>query len=174
MINEDVPSAIVEIDSSIDAFCKHIDIKPNKNILAKYIQDDLPNFIGILRYLDIQALDSIYPVINHNSTANVLDGDVDVTEVFDNIIKDKNIVPFKSIAKTKTENKLVEEINKNFKINRVDKAKLLDYFELLFGKDIYKSNNALILRLRKDYSNTGEPFENLKTHVRQGRAYYFL
>jgi len=44
----------------------------------------------------------------------------------------------------------------------------------LFGKGIYKSNTAFIKVLRDDYSETGEPFGDYTTHVREGRGYYFL
>jgi hypothetical protein len=174
MINEDVLCSIVEIDSDIDALCKNINIRPNKNTIGKYIKNDIPNFVSILRTLDLQALNNAYPVVNQNIPNNLLDSSTDATIVIDRIIRDKDITPFKSIARTKVEEKLVEEMKDNFNQNRVDKAHLLDYFELLFGKGIYKSNRALIDALKKDFSCAGEPFDNLKTHVRKGRGYYFL
>jgi hypothetical protein len=174
MINEDVPCSIVEVDSNIDALCKYINIRPNKNTISKYIKNDIPNFVSILRALDLQALNNAYPVVNQNIPNNLLDGDTDATMVFDRIIRDKDITPFKSIARTNAEKKLVEEMEDNFSQNRIDKAHLLNYFELLFGNGIYRSNRALIETLKNDYSSAGEPFDNLKTHVRKGRAYYFL
>ena len=174
MINEDVLCSIVEIDSDIDALCKNINIRPNKNTIGKYIKNDIPNFVSILRTLDLQALNNAYPVVNQNIPNNLLDSSTDATMVIDRIIRDKDITPFKSIARTKADEKLVQEMEDNFSQNRVDKAHLLDYFELLFGKSIYKSNRALIDTLKKDFSCTSEPFDNLKTHVRKGRAYYFL
>jgi len=174
MINEDVPCSIVEVDSNIDALCKYINIRPNKNTIAKYIKNDIPNFVSILRNLDLQALKNAYPAVNQNIPNNLLDGNTDAAMVFDRIIRDKDIAPFKLIARTSAEKKLVEEMRDNFNQNRVDKAHLLNYFELLFGKGIYRSNRVLIKTLKNDYSSTGEPFDNLKTHVRKGRAYYFL
>lgn len=174
LINENILCSKVEIDLNIDALCKYIGIRPNKNVIAKYIENDIPNFVSILRTLDLQALNNAYPVLNQNIPNNILDGNTDATMVIDRIIRDKDITPFKSIARTKADEKLVQEMEDNFSQNRVDKAHLLDYFELLFGKSIYKSNRALIDALKKDYSSTSEPFDNLKTHVRKGRGYYFL
>jgi hypothetical protein len=174
MINADVLYSIVEIDSNIDELCKYLDEKPNKYTIAKYIQKDIPNFVSIIREFDPKALNTRYNVVDLSISDNLLDGDTDATKVFDIIIRDKDVTPFKSIVKTKTDEKIVDEIEDNFSQNRVDKAQLLKYFELLFGKGMYKSNRALISALGKDYSKTAEPFDNLKTHVRSGRAYYFL
>lgn len=82
-------------------------------------------------------------MIHINISENFLHGDTDVTIVFDRNYRDKDITPFKSVTRTKTEEKLVEGMEDNFSQNRVDKAYLLNYFELVFGKSIYKSNRAL-------------------------------
>ena len=138
------------------------------------ISSDLGNFVGIIRKIDTQTLDKSYPLIDQDDSEDILDGDDDATEVFDSIIRDKNITPFTVSAKTKKQQKLVDEIENNFNQDRVDKAHLLDYFEILFGKNIHKSNTALIKALRDDYSKEGEPFDDYKTRVRLGRAYYFI
>lgn len=174
MINKDVLCSIVEIDSSIDALCKYSNEKLNEHKIAKLIENDIPNFVSIIRNLDLQALNKVYPVVDSHISYGLLDGDTDATKVFDRIIRNRDITPFKSISKTKSDEKIIEEINDNFNQNRVDKAHLLKYFELLFGKSIYRSNRALISILGKDYSKTNEPFDNLKTHVRSGRGYYIL
>lgn len=174
MINKDVLCSIVEIDSSIDALCKYSNEKLNEHKIAKLIENDIPNFVSIIRNLDLQTLNKVYPVVDSHISYVLLDGDTDATKVFDRIIRDRDITPFKSISKTKSDEKIIEEINDNFNQNRVDKAHLLKYFELLFGKSIYRSNRALISILGKDYSKTNEPFDNLKTHVRSGRGYYIL
>lgn len=174
MINEDVPCAIVEVDSNIDTLCNFLVGKQTKHTIAKYIQDDIPNFVSIIRHLDLQALNNAYPVIDSQISNNLLDGNTDATKIFDTIIRDMDITPFESIVRTKADVKMVEEIKDNFSQRRVDKAHLIEYFELLFGKGIYKSNRALISALGRDYSKSAEPFDNLKTHVRIGRAYYFL
>lgn len=174
MINKDVLCSIVEIDSNIDALCKYLNESANKYTIAKYIQNDISNFVNIIRDLDLRSLNDVYPVVDSYISNNLLDGETDATKVFDRIIRDMDVTPFKSIAITKTDKKMVEEIEDSFSQNRIDKAHLLKYFELLFGKGIYKSNRALISTLGKDYSKTSQPFDNLKTHVRCGRAYYFL
>jgi hypothetical protein len=174
MINKDLPCSIVEVDSNIDALCEYFGERANKYTIAKYIQNDISTFINIIRDLDLMLLNDVYPVIDSHINDNLLDGETDATKVFDRIIRDMDATPFKSIAITKIEQKIVEEIEDSFSQNRIDKAHLLKYFELLFGKGIYKSNRALISTLGKDYSKTSQPFDNLKTHVRCGRAYYFL
>lgn len=174
MISDDVHTATVEIDSSIDELCKHLNIRHNKNDIATYIKNDFDNFTSILKVLEIRAIDRIYPSTDCNIDNNLLTGDANPTEIFDRLIRYKDIVPFESMVRTKNDQKLIDEMDDNFKRNRVDKAHLLDYFELLFGKGSYRSNKALIDVLRKDYSKTNEPFDNQKTHVRDARAYYFL
>lgn len=175
MISEDVLYSIVEVDSNIDSLCKSLDERPSKYTIAKYIQEDIPNFVSIIRELDLRLLTNEYSLFDDQYISNnFLYGDTDTTKVFDRIIRDMDVTPFKSIAITKTDEKMVEEIEYSFSQNRVDKAHLLKYFELLFGKGNYKSNRALISTLGKDYSKTSQPFDNLKTHVRCGRAYYFL
>ena len=174
MINKDLLCSSVEIDSSIDALCKYFNERLNEHEITKCIKNDIPNFVSIIRNLDLQALNKAYPVVDSHISYGLLDGDTDAIKVFDRIIRDRDITPFKSISKTKSDEKIIEEINDNFNRNRVDKAHLLKYFELLFGKSIYRSNRALISILGKDYSKTNEPFDNLKTHVRSGRGYYIL
>lgn len=174
MISDVIPSAIVKIEGSVKELCKHYNIKPNKNTIAQYIKNDLPNFVATVRALDITKIVNSYPIVDDNIDNDLIDGATDVAEVFNELIREKEIMPFESVSTTKASKKLVEKLNSDFKINRIDKASLLDYFELLFGKGIYKSNTAFISTLRKDYSSTGEPFDNEKTYVRSGRGYYFL
>lgn len=147
MINEDVLCSIVEIDQNIDALCKDMNIRPNKYTIAKHIQDDIHIFVRIIRDLNFRSLTDVYPVIDSYISKNLLDGKTDATKVFDRIIRDRDVTPFKSIAITKTDKKMVDEIEDSFSQNRIDKAHLLKYFELLFGKGIYKSNRALISTL---------------------------
>lgn len=174
LISDDVPSAIIRVSSSIDELCSSYNIRANKHAVADMIKNDLTNFVSILRYLDIDTLCNQYHILDDQIHGDILDGDVNPTKVFNALIQSKDLTPFKEAVKTKTDNNLLEELEENFHQNRVDKAHLLNYFELLFGKAIYKSNKALIKLLRDDYSKTGEPFNNDKTHVRQGRGYYFL
>jgi hypothetical protein len=175
MISNIVNSSIIQVESNIDDLYKCMNIKPNKYTLIDKIKDDIPNFVSILRTFNLKKLAHSYPIVDDNVSSNIMDGDTDVTEVFNRIVKDKDHSIFESLAVTmQKDKKLVSEIITNFKKNRIDKNHLLDYFELLFGAGIHNSNKALIAALRKHYSSTNEPFANLKTHVREGRAYYFL
>ncbi len=175
MISQDVPTATVEIDNNVEALYKYLNISTNKKyVLADCIKNDLHNFVSILRTIDIQALNQSYSLINYRTDSNLLDGNRDATKIFDSLIKDKDITPFRTVAKTKKQQKLVDEIENNFHLNRVDKAHLLVYFEMLFGVGIYRSNRALIAILGKDHSSTKKPFNNPDSYVRTGRAYYFL
>jgi hypothetical protein len=180
-IAKDVPRAVIKIDSKLDKFCNKHNISSNYYKITKLIEKDLENFTCILRCLDIEKLFKEYQVIDYDlmdANTDILDGDENPIMVFDKLIRNKDIIPFKSAANTRDKEKIVDELNKNFYINerytsRIDKNHLLDYFEILFGKGIFNSNTALIAALR-NLSTTKEPFENEKTHVRDGRAYYFL
>ncbi|MDD2697471.1 MAG: hypothetical protein PHF17_01585 [Arcobacteraceae bacterium] len=174
MIAKDVPSIVVNVDSAIDNFCNEYNIKPHKYEISKLIKHDFNNFVSILKSLDISSIFDLSGYGSYDVCANVLDGDIDPLEVFDKIIRDMDIVPFEAAIKTEKDEKLAEEIRNNFNKNRVDKNHLLDYFRILFRNGIDKTNRALIADLKKFYSKTDEPFENEKTHVRDGRAYYFL
>ena len=177
MISKDVPTAIVNVNSKLDDLCNDLNIKAKKHEIAAYIKKDLGNFVGIIRCIDLDKLCNECQVVDyniHDVYTDVLDGDVDALEVFDRIIRDKDMVPFNSAVTSKKEEKLVDELEDNFNQNKVDKSYLIDYFKILFGKSIYTSNRALIADLRKYHSTTNEPFDNLRTHVREGRGYYFL
>jgi len=177
LISEDVPTATVNVNSNVDDLCAEFGIRSNPYEIAKLIENDRNNFVSIMRCIDLNKLCNECQVIDDNISdvhSEILDGNTEPVEVFDKLIRDNDTTPFKSAVTTKKEEKLVEELEDNFKINRVDKNHLLDYFEILFGKGIYKSNTAFIKVLRDDYSETGEPFGDYTTHVREGRGYYFL
>lgn len=178
LISEDVPTAIVNVSSSIDDLCNEFGIRSNPYEVANLIKNDRDNFVNIMRCIDLNKLCNECQVIDdtiNDVHADILDGNADPVEVFNKIIRNKDTTPFKLAATTKKEEKLVEEeLEGNFNLNRVDKNHLLDYFEILFGKSIYKSNTAFIRVLRDDYSETGEPFDDYQTHVRKGRGYYII
>jgi len=179
LVSEDVPTATVNVSSTIEGFCKEYSLRPIKHVLAQKIQNDLDNFVSVIRTIDHVGIYAEYQIFDHNFhdidiDTDILDGNVDPVEVFDKLIRDKDKTPFQSVASTKKDEKLVDELESNFQLNRVDKAHLRDYFEILFGKGMYQSNTAFIKVLRNDYSTTGEPFDDYKSHVRNGRAYYFL
>ena len=177
LVSEDVPTATVNVSSTIEGFCKEYSLRPVKHILAQKIQNDLDNFVSVIRTIDHGGIYAEYQIFDcnfHDIDTDILDGNVDPVEVFDKLIRDKDKTPFQSVATTKKQDKLLAKMESDFKLNRVDKVSLLEYFEILFGKGIYLSNTAFIKVLRNDYSKTGEPFDDYKYHVRNGRAYYFL
>ncbi len=177
LISEDVPTVTVNVSSNIEELCKEYNIRPNKRLLANHIKNDFDNFVSVIRSIDLDQLCTKYQIIDYNLNdihPDILDGNTDPVEVFDKLIRDKDITPFKSAATIKKHEKLVDDMESDFQLDRVDKAHLLDYFEMLFGKGIYQSNTVFIKVLRDDYSKTGEPFGDCQTHVRKGRGYYFL
>ena len=102
---------------------------------------------------------------------DIMDGDTDLLKVFESSIKNKDEVLFKIIEtkSAETHRILLDDCDEN----RVAQAKLLEYFSLIFGKGIYKSNRALISAL-KVISRTNEPFDNEKTFQIGKIAYYKL
>lgn len=166
LISKDIPCIFLEVASNLD------NLKLNYNQAVELINKDLDNFSTILKYIDFNNLTKEYPFITYDSeNSNILDANTDVLDAFENIIKNKDIVPFDNlkIKNNKLYNKLVEDFEKN----RVDRKNLFEYFTALFGESIYKNNNQLIKVLR-DLSDTKEPFGNITTFNNNGRVYYRL
>lgn len=161
-----MPCIFLEIASNLD------NLKLNYNQAVELINKDLDNFSTILKFIDYNNLAKENPFIFYDSeNRNILDANTDVLEAFENIIKNKDIVPFDNLKNQnkKLYNKLVEDFEKN----RVDRKNLFEYFTVLFGESIYRNNNQLIKVLR-DLSDTKEPFGNMTTFNNNGRVYYRL
>jgi len=172
LITKDVPCLFVDIQSSLDKFCKTYNLNSGYHSIAKLIEDDLDNFVGILRYVDMERLNSTSNLSYYNTNGSgILDGDADVLEVFDKSIRSKDEILFE-VLKIKDE-KLYQKLIEDFDKSRIDRKNLIEYFRALFGTGIYKSNRALIEAL-KDISNTKEPFGNITTFNNNGRVYYRL
>lgn len=166
LISEDMLCIFLEIASNLD------NLKLNYNQAVELINKDLDNFSTILKFIDYNNLAKENPFIFYDSeNRNILDANTDVLEAFENIIKNKDIVPFDNLKNQnkKLYNKLVEDFEKN----RVDRKNLFEYFTALFGESIYRNNNQLIKVLR-DLSDTKEPFGNMTTFNNNGRVYYRL
>ena len=166
LINKDTSCIFLEVASSLDNF--GLNFKNTVELISK----DLDNFSTILKYVDFNNLAKEYPFIIYNvENSDILNADTDVLDAFENIIKNKDIVPFENlrIKNKKLYNKLLEDFEKN----RVDRKNLFEYFTFLFGESIYRNNNQLIKVLR-DLSDTKEPFGNVTTFNNNGRVYYRL
>lgn len=166
LINKDTSCIFLEVASSLD------NLGLNFKNTVELISKDLDNFSTILKYVDFNNLAKEYPFIIYNvENSDILNADTDVLDAFENIIKNKDIVPFENlrIKNKKLYNKLLEDFEKN----RVDRKNLFEYFTFLFGESIYRNNNQLIKVLR-DLSDTKEPFGNITTFNNNGRVYYRL
>ena len=166
LINKDTSCIFLEVASSLD------NLGLNFKNTVELISKDLDNFSTILKYVDFNNLAKEYPFIIYNvENSDILNADTDVLDAFENIIKNKDIVPFENlrIKNKKLYNKLLEDFEKN----RVDRKNLFEYFTFLFGESIYRNNNQLIKVLR-DLSDTKEPFGNVTTFNNNGRVYYRL
>ena len=166
LINKDTSSIFLEVASSLD------NLGLNFKNTVELISKDLDNFSTLLKYVDFNNLTKEYPFIIYNvENSDILNADTDVLDAFENIIKNKDIVPFENlrIKNKKLYNKLLEDFEKN----RVDRKNLFEYFTFLFGESIYRNNNQLIKVLR-DLSDTKEPFGNITTFNNNGRVYYRL
>ena len=166
LISKDIPCILLEVASNLD------NLKLNYNQAVELINKDLSNFSTILKYIDFNNLAKENPFSFYNDeNMDMLDASKDVLDAFENIIKNKDIVPFDNLKNQnkKLYNKLVEDFEKN----RVDRKNLFEYFSALFGESIYRNNNQLIKDL-KDLSDAKEPFGNITTFNNNGRVYYRL
>ena len=166
LISKDIPCILLEVASNLD------NLKLNYNQAVELINKDLSNFSTILKYIDFNNLAKENPFSFYNDeNMDMLDASKDVLDAFENIIKNKDIVPFDNLKNQnkKLYNKLVEDFEKN----RVDRKNLFEYFSALFGESIYRNNNQLIKDL-KDLSDAKEPFGNIATFNNNGRVYYRL
>ena len=166
LISKDIPCILLEVASNLD------NLILNYNQAVESINKDLDNFSTILKYIDFNNLAKENPFSFYNDeNMDILDANTNVLDTFENIIKNKDIVPFDNLKNQnkKLYNKLLEDFEKN----RVDRKNLFEYFTALFGESIYKNNNQLIKVLR-DLSYTKEPFGNITTFNNNGRVYYRL
>ncbi|OCL90716.1 hypothetical protein [Arcobacter porcinus] len=166
LISRDISCIFIEVESNLD------NLKLNYNQAVELINKDLSNFSTILKYIDFNNLEKENPCSFYNyENMDMLDASKDVLDAFENIIKNKDIVPFDNLKNQnkKLYNKLVEDFEKN----RVDRKNLFEYFSALFGESIYRNNNQLIKDL-KDLSDAKEPFGNIATFNNNGRVYYRL
>lgn len=166
LISKDIPCILLEVASNLD------NLILNYNQAVESINKDLDNFSTILKYIDFNNLAKENPFSFYNDeNMDILDASKDVLDAFENIIKNKDIVPFDNLKNQnkKLYNKLLEDFEKN----RVDRKNLFEYFTALFGESIYKNNNQLIKVLR-DLSYTKEPFGKITTFNNNGRVYYRL
>ena len=166
LISKDIPCILLEVASNLD------NLGLNFKNTVELISKDLDNFSTILKYVDFNNLAKENPFSFYNDeNMDMLDASKDVLDAFENIIKNKDIVPFDNLKNQnkKLYNKLVEDFEKN----RVDRKNLFEYFSALFGESIYRNNNQLIKDL-KDLSDAKEPFGNITTFNNNGRVYYRL
>ena len=149
-------------------------LKLNYMEAVRKIRSDLINFYTILKHIDSDMFyrnNGHFVMDDNGLNFNILDSNTDILDTFENIIKNKDIVPFDNLKNQnkKLYNKLLEDFEKN----RVDRKNLFEYFTFLFGESIYRNNNQLIKVLR-DLSDTKEPFGNITTFNNNGRVYYRL
>ncbi len=174
LIDKDVESIVIPVESSLDGLCKKLNINANYYAVVKLIENDLDNFMHILRSIDMHKLCTYYPLKSYGSkskTSKIMDCDTDALEVFNHSIMSKDVVLFKTLEakKPRIYRKLIDDFSKD----RVDRKNLLEYFMILFGEGTYKSNRALILDLR-ELSDSKEPFGNVETFNNNGSVYYRL
>lgn len=172
LLTKDVPSIFIEIASNLNDFCKKRAINSDcYNTVASLIKGDLFSFTRILNGINLKKLNYRQEINFNNSiqSTNIIDGDVDALKAFVISIKNKDLIFFKEIEikSPKLYTKLVDDLNKK----RIDRKNLIEYFSILFGKDIYKTNRMLITKL-KEISSTEEAFDNKNTFNNNGRVYY--
>lgn len=173
LIAKDVPYIIVDTASNLEEFCKEKKISTDYYAIAQLIKNDLMNFATILRKIDLNKLSAAvaleFQYYNGDDNRNIVDGDVAVVKVFELAIKNKDEAFFQKIKLQAP--KLYSKLSDDFNKNRIDRKNLIEYFSILFGEGIFKTNRALVAKL-KEISTTVEPFGNEDTFNNNGRVYY--
>ncbi len=161
LIAKDVPCVVVDIASNLEEFCKEKKISTDYYAISPLIKNDLMNFATILRSIDLNNLSAALELQYYNGDENrdIIDGDVAVVKVFESAMKNKEEAFFQKIKLQAP--KLYTKLSDDFSKNRIDRKNLIEYFSILFGEDIFKTNRALVAKL-KEISTTVEPFENVK------------
>lgn len=175
LIANDVPSVVVDIESSIKILCEEMGIENDYYVVANLIKSDLQNFSQIIRSIDMSKLNNTYNVnyYKNESYPDILDGDADLLRVFEASIKNRDIDIFKSAIIPKEAEALVAELEIDLNEGKVCKQRLLDYFTILFGKQ-YKNNTAFIKALRLNSKYKEEPFDAKQLSPIKGKVYYEL
>ncbi|MGE4420258.1 MAG: hypothetical protein AB7D38_10580 [Sulfurimonas sp.] len=171
LIAKDVPCIAVDIASNLEEFCEEKKINTDYYAISPLIKNDLMNFAAILRHIDLNKLSTAVELQYYNGDENrdIIDGDVAVVKVFESAMKNKDEAFFQKIKLQAP--KLYTKLSDDFSKNRIDRKNLIEYFSILFGEDIFKTNRALVAKL-KEISTTVEPFENEDTFNNNGRVYY--
>jgi len=173
LIANNVPSVVVNVESSIKILCEEMGIANDYYVVANLIENDLQNFAQITRSINMNKLNNIYR-LNHykdESFPDILDGDANLLKVFETSIKNGDKTIFQSAIINEETEALVEELEDDFDNGRVYKQKLLDYFSMLFGKH-YKNNTALIKALKSISQNKEKPFDSNRQFQIKGKVYY--
>lgn len=175
LIANDVPSVVVDIESSIKILCEEMGIAKDYYVVANLIKSDLQNFSQIIRSIDMSKLRNTYNVnyYKNESYPDILDGDADLLRVFEASIKNRDIDIFESAIIDGETEVLVEELEIDLNEDRVCKQRLLDYFTILFGKQ-YKNNTAFIKALKLISRYKEKPFDSNKQFQIKGKVYYEL
>lgn len=173
LIANDVPSVVVNVESSIKVMCDEMGIKKDYYVVVNLIKNDLQNFAQILRNIDMSKFNNTYNLKPYSNRLfpDVLDGDTDLLKVFEISIKNKDLPLFKSAIVNKDTQALFYELEEDFKKDRIYKQKLLDYYVMLFGQH-YKNNPALIKALKNISMCKVKPFDSVKQFNIKGKVYY--
>ena len=91
--------------------------------------------------------------------------------MFETSIKYKDLALFKSAIVNKDTQALFDELEEDFKKDRIYKQNLLDYYVMLFGQH-YKNNPALIKALKNISMCKVKPFDSVKQFSIKGKVYY--
>jgi len=172
LIAKDVPCIVVDVPSNLEVFCREKNIGTDYYAIARFIQNDLENFGSILKYINSDnsfVQEAEYQYYNGIKNSDIIDGDVSVIKVFESAIKTKDEAFFQKIKLQAP--KLYSKLSDDFSKNRIDRKNLIEYFFILFGKGIVKTNRELISKV-KEISATAEPFENEDTFNNNGKVYY--
>ena len=138
-VNEDEFLYLGEIRKLEDFKIKNLDLfykKEIKKILPIFLEEISTKMKLYPTSLSFRKNKRTWGSCNYKNglNFNILDSNTDILDTFENIIKNKDIVPFDNLKNQnkKLYNKLVEDFGKN----RVDRKNLFEYFTCLFGESI--------------------------------------
>lgn len=121
-------------------------LKNRKSTIYNEIKDDLNHFSSFLKSFKVDV-DYANTSFKNDDIDIVLDYDKNIYEIFTEAIKNKDKDYFQNVKK---DNKLYKELIYDFDRDRIKRANLIKYFNIIYPNESISSTRGLLSQLRKD------------------------